>query len=180
MRDINLKMKNKLKSQKDKEKRERQKNKDENMNLKTITNLKDDMSPLEKILGKDNVVTEVEKEKVNDLLDAVSSKTSTYSKLTKGDYCTNLIKNSFNIHKDNIPIGNRIGFFKTMIEMNKKDEKLPEINIKKDFEKQNIDNEEKKGFNEEDFFNALNKQNHEVHAFRVAAPTEALDGDAQA
>ena len=164
MRDINLKMKNKLKSQKDKEKRERQKNKDENMNLKTITNLKDDMSPLEKILGKDNVVTEVEKEKVNDLLDAVSSKTSTYSKLTKGDYCTNLIKNSFNIHKDNIPIGNRIGFFKTMIEMNKKDEKLPEINIKKDFEKQNIDNEEKKGFNEEDFFNALNKQNHEVHA----------------
>ena len=162
MRDINLKMKNKMKSQKDKEKRERQKHKDENMSLKSIA--KDDMSPFEKTLGKDNIVTEAEKEKVNDLLDAASSRTSTYSKLTKGDYCTNLIKNSFNIHKDNIPIGNRIGFFKTMIDMNNKEEKLPEINIKKDFEKKIIVAEEKKGFNEEDFFNALNKQNHEVHA----------------
>ena len=86
-----------------------------------------------------------------------SSRNSTYSKLTKGDYCANLIKNSFQIHKPSIKIGNRIHFFKTIISPNLKTEKLlPDIKIKKG------EDVKKESFDKEEYFNALNQQNYET------------------
>ena len=48
------------------------------------------------------------------LTKTITSKISTYSRLTKGDFFTNLIDSSFKIHRGNIKIGNRINFFKTV------------------------------------------------------------------
>ena len=107
----------------------------------------------------DNNNKETINEDEKDITKTIASKNSTYSRLTRGDFFTNLIDNSFKIHRGNIKIGNRIHFFKTVL--NSRDEKkdsenkilkLPEISDKK---------EEKKGFNEKEYFEELNKEHFE-------------------
>ena len=141
MENIRKKLEERMKSKKDKEKRERQQLKDEKLisrsfsldknkemnknNFNTINSIYKDIY-VPSITGKEENIQE--KDNINDVIEPTSSKVSTFSKLTKGDYYTNLIKNSFSIHKGNIKIGNRINFFKTIIESNNKTEKLlPEI-----------------------------------------------------
>ena len=83
----------------------------------------------------------------NNIDDIKDSKTSTYSRLTKGDFNSNLIESSFKIHKGNIKIGNRIHFFKTVINSS---------DIKEIINKKNDD--EKK----ENIFDELNKEKYEI------------------
>ena len=145
MANIRKKLDENLKSKKNKEKRERQKLID-NFNLKKNIFPRNTLNLCINI--NDNTLKEITDEK--NITKTVASKNSTYSRLTKGDFFTNLIDSSLNIHKGNIKIGNRMHFFKTVInkdEDNKKI-KLPEIDNK----------ERKKGFNQEDFFDELNKE----------------------
>ena len=168
--NVRKKLDENMKNKKNKEKRERQHLKEDNIHLMTINqnqnktkykkNFKDiNFTTIE--ITKDNI--NIEKDQDTDINkdnmdnNPASSRNSTYSKLTKGDYCANLIKNSFQIHKPSIKIGNRIHFFKTIISPNLKTEKLlPDIKIKKG------EDVKKESFDKEEYFNALNQQNYET------------------
>ena len=151
--NIRNKLDENIKNKKNKEKRERQKLSGINFDTRKSLFPK-------RTLNLNIHIMDNNKESNNatgkDFTKTITSINSTYSRLTKGDFFTNLIDNSFKIHKGNIKIGNRIHFFKTVI--NKEDEdkniKLPEIDNK----------ERKKGFNQEDFFDELNKEY--FHDFR--------------
>ena len=166
--NIRKKLDENMKNKKDKEKRERQKLKDENIYLNNLSlnikNKENEKNNLINYLNTDINRVEInnEKENMNKTIENnISSKNSTYSKLSKSDYCANLIKNSFSIHRPTIKIGNRINFFKTIINSHLKTEKfLPELKLKKEEENQKLTNIE--GFNSEDFFNSLNKENYET------------------
>ena len=163
--NIRKKLDENMKNKRIKEKRERQKLKDDTYNLKNNFN-NNFFSPNKKSLFlniqitnanniKDNTEIEKDKDKEKDLTKTITSKLSTYSRLTRGDFYTNLIDNSFKIHKGNIKIGNRIQFFKTVINSNNekdknKELKLPEIEHK----------EIKKGFDSRQFFEELNKEDY--------------------
>ena len=166
--NIRNKLDENIKNKRIKERRERQKLKDDTYNLKNNYNNNNLFSQNKKSLflniqitnannNKDNIV-EIEKEKEKDLtktITSLTSKHSTYSRLTRGDFFTNLIDNSFKIHKGNIKIGNRIQFFKTVINNNNekdKELKLPEIDQK----------EYKKGFDSKQFFEELNKEDYSI------------------
>ena len=175
---IRQKLDENLKNRRNKEKRERQKLKDNyiNVNINIAKNLKNKEIEKNNLkeYKKEDLTIENEKElkekedKLNATMDdkGISSHNSTYSKLTQGDYCTNLIKNSFLLHLNTNRIGNRINFFKTLLNSDKKDEKtLPEIKPKKELIDKNITiiKKEKEGFNKEEFFNTINKENYENH-----------------
>jgi len=157
MANIRNKLDENLKNKKNKEKRERQKLREVTFNTQRSSNPRKTLSLNIHITDNNNKETINEDEK--DITKTIASKNSTYSRLTRGDFFTNLIDNSFKIHRGNIKIGNRIHFFKTVL--NSRDEKkdsenkilkLPEINDKK---------EEKKGFNEKEYFEELNKEHFE-------------------
>ena len=158
--NIRKKLEDNLKSKKNKEKRERQKLKEENITLENLHLNKNKKNYLKEVnyttidIRKDNIENEDDKEALKKTESKEGSKNSTYSRLTKGDYCANLIKNSFSIHKPSIKIGNRINFFKTIISSNLKPEKLlPDIKLKKTEDNKTKNSE---GFNKEEFFNSLN------------------------
>ena len=160
--NIRKKLDENYKNKKNKEKRERQKLKDENYNFNSNQN----KAIYFKEINQTTVDTRKENlDNENDIINKEidskeSSKNSTYSRLTKGDYCANLIKDSFSIHKPTIKIGNRINFFKTVINSNlKSDNILPDIKYKK---VEVTKNKNIKGFNKEEFFNTLNKENFET------------------
>ena len=164
--NIRKKLEDNLKNKKNKEKRERQKLKEENITLENLHLNKNKKNYLKEVkyttidIRKDNIENEDDKETLRKTESKEGSKNSTYSRLTKGDYCANLIKNSFSIHKPSIKIGNRINFFKTIISSNIKPEKLlPDIKLKKTEDNKTKNSE---GFNEEEFFNSLNQQNYET------------------
>ena len=158
--NIKNKLDENLKNKKHKERRERQKLRDANFEIMK-NNLPRKTLNLNIHITDNNNINYKEKvdEAEKNLTKTIESKNSTYSRLTKGDFFTNLIDNSFKIHSGNIKIGNRIQFFKTMINNSNANKniivpklKLPEI----------IENkEEKKGFNEGDYFEELNKQHYE-------------------
>ena len=165
--NIRKKLDENIKNKKDKEKRERQKLKDENIYINNLNqNINYKESEKNNVLNYMNTdINRLEinnkKENMNKTIENnLSSKNSTYSNLTKSDYCANLIKNSFSIHRPTIQIGNRINFFKTIINSNLKPEKiLPEIKLKKEENKKVMIER----FNSEEYFNALNKENYETH-----------------
>ena len=162
--NIRKKLDENLKNKKDKEKRERQTLTENSIFISGINdnkeNIKNDLKEI-KMINTDIKIDENEKENMNKTVENdINSKNSTYSRLTKSDYCANLIKNSFSIHRPNIKIGNRINFFKTIIS-SKQENILPDIKLKKEEDK-NILKKDKEGFDMEDFFNALNKQNYEA------------------
>ena len=153
--NIRNKLDENIKNKRDKEKRERQKLRDETFNIKKGPYHPNNLNL--NIHIKDSNYKDILEEKDNEnekalLTKTITSKISTYSRLTKGDFFTNLIDSSFKIHRGNIKIGNRINFFKTVNVRENDNEKqklkLPEIEIK----------ERKKGFNEKEFFEELNKE----------------------
>ena len=151
--NIRNKLDENIKNKKNKEKRERQKLSGINFDTRKSLFPK-------RTLNLNIHIMDNNKESNNatgkDFTKTITSINSTYSRLTKGDFFTNLIDNSFKIHKGNIKIGNRIHFFKTVINKddNKNNEnklKLPEIEEYK----------ENKGFNEKEYFEELNKEHYE-------------------
>ena len=159
MTNIRNKLDENLKNKKNKEKRERQKLREVTFSNQRSSYPKKTLSLNIHITDNNNKNQETIDEDEKDITKTIASKNSTYSRLTRGDFFTNLIDSSFKIHKGNIKIGNRIHFFKTVLnsrDENKKDEnkilKLPEIDEKK---------EEKKGFNEKEYFEELNKEHFE-------------------
>ena len=134
MANIRNKLEENIKNKKNKEKRERQKLREQNFNIK-------------KYMPKKTLNLNIHINENNNIDDIKDSKTSTYSRLTKGDFNSNLIESSFKIHKGNIKIGNRIHFFKTVINSD---------DIKEIINKKNDD--EKK----ENIFDELNKEKYEI------------------
>ena len=134
MANIRNKLEENIKNKKNKEKRERQKLREQNFNIK-------------KYMPKKTLNLNIHINENNNIDDIKDSKTSTYSRLTKGDFNSNLIESSFKIHKGNIKIGNRIHFFKTVINSS---------DIKEIINKKNDD--EKK----ENIFDELNKEKYEI------------------
>ena len=165
--NIRQKLDENLKNRKNKEKRERQKLKENNINLSSLNqNIKNkeieknnNFMPID--IKKEDDITK-EKEQINETIDnQITSKNSTYSRLTNGDFSSNLIKSSFNIHWGSVQIGNRINFFKTLINSKTKPDKiLPDIKPKKESE-ENVKKIE--GFNKEEYYNTINKENYENH-----------------
>ena len=145
----------------------RQKLKENNINLSSLNqNIKNkeieknnNFMPID--IKKEDDITK-EKEQINETIDnQITSKNSTYSRLTNGDFSSNLIKSSFNIHWGSVQIGNRINFFKTLINSKTKPDKiLPDIKPKKESE-ENVKKIE--GFNKEEYYNTINKENYENH-----------------
>ena len=81
-----------------------------------------------------------------------SSLVSSNSYLTNGEYGDKIIKNSQSLHINNIDVGNRIEFFKTMMHFDEEN--------KKELPKLNLEDSNYKLFNEKDFFDDLNRENH--------------------
>ena len=157
MANIRHKLDANIKSKRDKEKRERQKLKEETLNIQKNNFHRKTLDLNIHITDNNGNIKDSKNETEKNLTKTITSKYSTFSRLTKGDFFTNLIDNSLKIHNGNIKIGNRIHFFKTVI--NTKDEdknnnkiKLPEIG-------ENI--REFKGFNSKEFFEELNKEHRD-------------------
>ena len=145
-----------LKNKKHKEKRERQKLKEATFDLMKSNLPRKTLNLNIHITDNNNNKKEKNDESEKNLTKTVGSKNSTYSRLTKGDFFTNLIDNSFKIHSGNIKIGNRIHFFKTVINNSNANKSIiiPKIKLPEIIENK----EEKEGFNEKEFFEELNKE----------------------
>ena len=138
------KLNDRLKNKKEKEKNERKRLKEEQLmaNL-NLLNKKNQSPPpkFEKLLTDINVTkkefktidrdNDIDNNKINNIKSEMEKTVSTMSKLTYNDLGTEPINNSKILHWNNIKIGNRIDFFKTIMfnDENAKKKVLPQINL---------------------------------------------------
>ena len=175
------KLNEKMKNKKLKEKNERKRLKEEqqmlNLNVLNNNNNKNKSVPkkFEKLITDFNVDNKREELKINNEGDnninnikteMGETVTSSMTKLGYNDFGTRLLKNTKSLHWNNIKIGNRIDFFKTIMheDENKNKKILPQINInendKKIFKKHKTQNSI---FNKAAFYEQINKEDYLVH-----------------